>query len=163
MIGKHFAVIVMALSLSALAACKPEKPVAAAAPAAVAAPVAVPVAEITPASTADFDMRAFAGEFGGTLPCADCPGIETRIELKGDGSYALDETYVDRKDGRFKGDGSWTVEENGHRLRLDPNSKSEQDRLFEIVGNDEIRMLGKDGEAVASGLDRSLKRTSTAQ
>ncbi|ROU06641.1 copper resistance protein NlpE [Lysobacter enzymogenes] len=120
---------------------------------------APPAAEAAPAAPAAFDAAAFAGTFSGTLPCADCSGIDTKLELKADGSYALDESYQGKKDGNFKGDGTWTAEENGKRVRLDPNSKSDDDRLFEIASKDEIRMLDTEGKPIESQLNYSLKRT----
>lgn len=126
-----------------------------AAPAPAAEPAPAPAADAAPAA---FDAAAFAGTFSGTLPCADCSGIDTQLELKADGSYALGETYQGKKDGAFKDDGTWTAEDDGKRVRLDPNSKSEDDRLFEIVSKDEIRLLDTEGKKIDSQLDYSLKR-----
>ena len=55
-------------------------------------------------------------------------------------------------------EGTWTVEDGGKRVLLDPNSKSEQDRSYQIVSNDEIRLLGQDGKPVDSKFNYSLKR-----
>ena len=55
-------------------------------------------------------------------------------------------------------EGTWTAEENGSRIRLDPNSKSEQDRLYAVTSHDEIKPLGSDGTSAASGVDSSLRR-----
>lgn len=154
------------LAALALSACnKPaEAPSAPAEAPKAAEPAPAPApAAAAQAPKAGFDLAAFAGGFNGTLPCADCPGIETKLELKGDGSYNIDETYQDKKDGNHKGDGSWTAEEDGKRLRLDPNSKSDSDRLFEVISNDEIRLLDQDGKAIDSPLNYSLKRVSVAQ
>lgn len=130
------------------------------APAPAAEPAPAPTAEAAPAA---FDAAAFAGGFNGTLPCADCSGIDTRIVFKADGSYTVDETYQGKQDGAFKGDGNWTAEENGKRLRLDPNSKSDADRLFEVVSHEEIRQLDTEGKPIDSQLNYSLKRVSVAQ
>jgi uncharacterized lipoprotein NlpE involved in copper resistance len=158
----------------ALAACKPSgdsaAPAAADAPAATAAaPAAVEEAPTDVLREVDnspapegLDVRAFAGSFKGTLPCADCPGIDSTLELKGDGSYATHDVYQER-DASFDSAGTWTVEEAGKRIRLDPNSKDEVDRLYEVVSNDELRMLDGDGKAIESGLDYSLRRTMSAQ
>lgn len=104
------------------------------------------------------DVRAFAGSFSGTIPCADCPGIDATIKLEGDGTYSTHDAYQER-DTSFDSNGTWTVEEAGKRIRLDPNSKDEQDRLFEVVSNDELRMLDVDGNPIDSKLDYSLHRT----
>lgn len=37
------------------------------------------------------------GTYEGVLPCADCPGITTRVSLRADGSYEVKSTYIDRK------------------------------------------------------------------
>ena len=104
------------------------------------------------------DMRAFAGTFSGSIPCADCPGIDATIRLEVDGTYATRDVYRER-DTSAEGSGTWTVEEAGKRIRLDPNSKDEQDRLYEVVSDDELRMLDADGNRIESGLDYSLTRT----
>lgn len=104
------------------------------------------------------DARAFAGSFKGTIPCADCPGIELTVTFKSDGSYTSKNAYQER-DTSFESSGTWTVEEAGKRIRLDPNSKDEQDRLFELVSNDELRMLDIEGNPIESGLNYTLART----
>jgi copper homeostasis protein (lipoprotein) len=160
---------VMASTL-AIAACKPQAPAEPATPAADTAPAAstepAPVAtESAPASSAadvPFDVKGFAGTFSGTLPCADCPGIDTTIALKPDGTYTVHEAYQG-KPNSFDGDGTWTAEENGQRVRLDPNSKSEQDRLFAVKSNDEIESLDAEGKPLTTSTPHALKREGAAK
>jgi len=154
-----------ALVVVALSACKPQAPAETAAPAAppaqpeAAAPVA-PAADAMPsAQGAPFDAKAFAGTFTGTLPCADCPGIDTHLVLSADGTYTITESYQERSAPALKGDGTWTAEENNQRLRLDPNSKSDNDRLYAILSNDEIRQLDMEGKPIDSKLPYNLKRS----
>jgi len=156
------------LATLALSACnKPAEPAPAPAPADApkaaepAAPAPAPVAAAEPTAA---DAAAFAGTFRGTVPCADCEGIDTTLELKTDGSYALSRSYQGKGDGSpSKSDGTWTAEDNGKRVRLDPNSKSEDDSLFEVVSKDEIRMLDVEGKKIESEFNHSLKRTAAAQ
>lgn len=154
-----FATVVIA----ALSACKPQAPAEAPAPPAqpeAAAAPAAPAADALPsAQGAPFDAKAFAGTFTGTLPCADCPGIDTRLVLAADGTYTITESYQARSAPELKGDGTWTAEENNQRLRLDPNSKSDNDRLFAILSNDEIRQLDMEGKPIDSKLPYNLKRS----
>lgn len=160
---------VMASTL-AIAACKPQAPAEPATPATDTAPVAAaepaPVAaESAGASSVaevPFDVKGFAGTFSGTLPCADCPGIDTTITLKPDGTYAVHEVYQG-KPGSFDSDGTWTAEENGQRVRLDPNSKSEQDRVFAVKSNDEIESLDIEGKPIATATPHSLRREGAAK
>ncbi len=150
-------IVLTALTLSG---CKKEAPPEAAAAADAAAQPAAPDPALEAAANPvlDFDMRTFAGTFSGTLPCADCAGTDTRITLTGDGTYTIDESYQGKATAPARGDGNWTAEDNGVRLRLDPNSKSDADRLFEIVGKDEIRLMDKDGNAMQGTRNFSLKR-----
>jgi copper homeostasis protein (lipoprotein) len=157
-------------STFAIAACKPQAPAEPATPAADAAPATAaepaPVAaESEPASTATdvpFDVKGFAGTFSGTLPCADCPGIDTTISLKPDGTYTVHETY-EGKPQSFDSEGTWTAEENGQRVRLDPNSKSEQDRLFAVKSGDEIESLDTQGQPLTTSTPHALKRQDVAK
>lgn len=121
---------------------------------------AQPVNRDLAAKAGSIDMKRFPGTFGGILPCASCPGIETRLELDADGPFTLTETYQDETGAPVVTQGTWTVEDGGTRVLLDPDSKSEQDRSYGIVSNDEIRQLGLDGKPIESRLDYSLRRTS---
>jgi copper homeostasis protein (lipoprotein) len=124
-------------------------PVAADAPAPIA-PVAAPAA---------LDVRAFAGTFAGILPCAACEGIDSRVELHADGTFRLVETYQGQADGGpFEITGTWTAENAGKQILLDPDSKSEPDHRYDIVSPDEIRMLDLEGKATLSGQNSSLRR-----
>ena len=164
------------LALGAVTACQqPAEPAApadvtpataAAAPMAVApapAPVAVESAPAASAADVPFDTKGFAGSFRGTLPCADCPGIDTVLALNGDGTFRLDETYQDRKDGNAGIEGTWTTENDDRHVRLDPNSKREHDRLYEIVSKQEIRMLDRQGQPIGSAQPYSLRRDAATQ
>jgi len=155
-------ILLVALVVAALSACKPQAPGETAAQPEAPAPAAVPAAPAADARPsaqgAPFDAKAFAGTFTGTLPCADCPGIDTRLVLAADGTYTITETYQSRSASGFQGDGTWTAEENNQRLRLDPNSKSDNDRLFAILSNDEIRQLDMEGKPIDSALPYNLKR-----
>ena len=158
--------LLAAASVLAVAACKPQAPAEPAAPAAPAEPPASPVAvESAPAtapSEVPFDIKGFAGVFTGTLPCADCPGIDTTLTLNRDGTYTVHDAYQGKAGKPFDGDGTWTAEENGKRIRLDPNSKSEQDRLFAVASQDQIDQLDTEGKAIDTQAPHSLKRTGPA-
>ena len=105
------------------------------------------------------DVRAFAGTLSGTLPCASCPGIRTELTLSPDGTFTLAETYLEQADGARELHGTWSAEAEGARLRLDPDSKSDEDRVFQIVSRDEVRLLDRAGAPIDSALDYSLRRT----
>ena len=162
---KHHLTAACLVALLALAGCKRETaaspdvgPVADTQPVAGTPAEAAPAAEPAPEAGPALDTKAFAGNFSGTLPCADCPGIDSTLELHTDGTFMLMESYQERKVDPGMLEGTWTAEENGSRIRLDPNSKSEQDRLYAVTSHDEIKPLGSDGTPAASGVDSSLRR-----
>jgi len=150
------------LTALTVAACSREEPAAPADAAPAAAETAPATVDIVPTGespdNAEFDVRAFAGTFSGTLPCASCPGIDTTLVLNPDGTYAITETYQDEAGAPAEMDGTWTVEVDGKQIRLDPNSKSEDDRLFAIDSDDRITQLSADGTPAESGLDYGLER-----
>lgn len=117
-----------------------------------------PDAPLSPDDGASFDMRGLAGTFTGTLPCASCPGIDTTLVLGADGTYELTEAYQDEPGPAIATEGSWSVEEDDTRIRLDPASKAAEDRLLEIESRDRVVFLTPAGERAESGLDYGLER-----
>ncbi len=106
----------------------------------------------------DFDQRGFAGTFTGTLPCADCPGIDVTLVLEGDGTYNTAHVYRERPDGTWAIDGHWSVEADNSVIRLDPNSKTEEDQLYAIDSSERIVMLDTQGEKIDLQMDYGLSR-----
>ena len=153
----------------AIAGCQPD----AAAPAtdtadagSTVAPAATPT-EIMPASeplssdtAPGFDMKGFAGTFTGTVPCDGCPASDTNLVLNPDGTYLIRETAQDGDDAVAEMDGTWTVEADNSQVRLDPNSKEEQDRLFAIASDEQLTALAPDGQPLPAGSEHSLTRQS---
>jgi copper homeostasis protein (lipoprotein) len=155
------------LATLALAGCQRDATTAvepmASEPASGPAPAPAPVAvdQVAPAPETDlaragvqpnaagFSGKDFAGVFKGALPCADCPGIDETLTLDPDGSFTLVDVYKDRPAATQTLAGSWRSEESDTRIHLDPNSKSEADRLFAIASPDTLDVLGSDGKASA--------------
>lgn len=147
----------------ATAGCKPDEAAeAAAAPAVAAAPVNAVTEVVDQGSPAGdvkgFDIKAFAGTYGGTLPCADCPGIDTTIAFTPEGGYTLSEAYQDADKSSFLSKGTWSLRGDGKAVLLDPEDKDEYDRSFSIVSPTELRALDQQGKPIDSTLDYSLKR-----
>lgn len=165
------ATAVLALAL-AFAGCQRQAPAPQPAAGTGTAPVAAEAAGPEPAvaateatmaqsgvqpGTADAESRALAGTYAGTLPCADCPGIDETLVLGADGSFLLTDTYRERPGSTNIVQGSWSVEDGG-RIRLDPGSKEQQDRLFALEGSDSLVMLDAEGNRIEGGPDRRLVR-----
>ena len=145
-----------------LSACQ-KQPEPAAEPAAEPAPAAKaePAAPAAVEAVEPIDTKALPGAFAGTLPCASCPGIDTRLQLDADGTFRLDEHYQDEADGDHALEGTWSVEGDpaeGEQLRLDPDSKRDDDRLYRLDSIDELRLLDGEGNDIDSTLDYGLRR-----
>ncbi len=126
--------------------------------AAVEAPGAATMAEpgVQPAGN-DADARALVGTYSGTLPCADCPGIDETLVLSADGGFVLTDTYRERPGSANVVQGSWSLEAGGKRIRLDPGSKDAADKLYEVDG-DGLRVLDGDGKRLGGGLPDRLAK-----
>ncbi|MDH5834055.1 copper resistance protein NlpE [Luteimonas kalidii] len=169
MVHRHLTRLALAPLLWALAACTPDpdpspepapEPVATAAHAEAGTPDGIDATAVvhhSPDDPAGFDRKAFAGRFAGTLPCADCPGIDTSVQIGDDGTFRLVEAYRDR-DTRHETAGTWTVDADGTRLQFDPDTKQAADRWFEIVSKDELRALDTEGRPIAGNANTSLRR-----
>lgn len=163
-----------ALAAITIAGCNREAPVAPA-PEATAPAVTASATIAAPASVArtaepdlagagvqpnavGFSSKDFAGTFTGALPCADCPGIDETLQLNPDGSFKLTDVYRDRPAGTHSITGSWNSEEKDTRVRLDPNSKGEADRVFAISGTDALEAVGSDGKPLPGPAQRLTRQ-----
>lgn len=82
-----------------------------------------------------FDRKAFAGTFS-----AD--GIS--LEIASEGGFALTETSAAGEATTTQG--TWSVDDAGKRLLLDPGTKEATDRHFDIVSGDELRAVDAAGK-----------------
>ena len=89
--------------------------------------------------------KKHVGEFSGKLPCADCPGIETKLTLNENGSFLLDETYLEKKDGQFNAKGSYEVSADGAFVTLKEEG-NDKPRVF-LVEEDAAYLVEKVGDA----------------
>jgi hypothetical protein len=97
-----------------------------AAPATVADPVGV-AESAAPGEHTVFDAKAFAGEFG---------DARSAVTFVADGTYSMtEESFA----AQAPTTGTWTLEPDARHLRLDANDKAIEDRVYEIVSNDELR------------------------
>ena len=116
----------------------PRARVAAPAPATVAQAVGVSESA-APGEHTTFDAKAFAGKFSSE-------GMD--VSFASDGTYTLNTQAADGSTG------TWSLEPDARHIRLDPNAKAEDDRVYELVSNDELKAAN--GEQV-------LRREGSAQ
>lgn len=61
----------------------------------------------------------WAGTYEGIIPCADCPGIETKLTLNKDKTYELSVLYQDRDKKPTVTKGSFSFDATGNLITLD--------------------------------------------
>ncbi|MCU0975167.1 MAG: META domain-containing protein [Steroidobacteraceae bacterium] len=96
--------------------------------------------------------------FTGTLPCADCEGVDYRLDLFEDRSFFLRTTYRGRTPGDFDDVGSFDW--SSDRRALIAQGGREAPLRFSIESADEIRLLDVSGQPIDSKLNYSLRRAS---
>jgi copper homeostasis protein (lipoprotein) len=104
---------------------------------------------------ADPLLEPLPATFAGTLPCADCPGIDYQLNMFADRTFFLRMAYRDR-DVTVDDIGRWLVSSDGRILLL--KGSSEAPLTFAIVNRDTLRMLDIDGQKISSTLNYHLTR-----
>lgn len=107
-----------------------------------------PGTETIPTGDTSRTSLDWAGVYSGTLPCADCPGIRMRIELREDGTFTRSLLYLEG-DGRQRTDtGRFTWDDSGSRITLGEGSDAPQ---FQ-VGENVLFALDQSGQRITSRL-----------
>ena len=118
------------------------------APATEPAPVAAPTPVVEPT------QENLPGTYSGMLPCGDCKGVITKLQLIADGTYKVNETFDGKGEGEgavLDSDGKWNFDPASRRVTLDPTAQDWQDRVFEAVATGALRPL--DGNDVPYSTD----------
>ncbi|WP_270089622.1 copper resistance protein NlpE [Sphingobacterium sp. SYP-B4668] len=79
------------------------------------------------------------GNYRGVLPCTDCQGIETILQIKADKSYRLSTKYLGKSDENFIKAGRWKIHASTLSLEgIDYKFKIFEDHLgqLDLSGND---------------------------
>lgn len=84
----------------------------------------------------------WAGVYEGVIPCADCPGIRTRLTLRKDGSYELSSEYLERQVAPRIERGKFTWQPGGNAIKLDAESANQ----LIAVGEGRVALLPADAE-----------------
>ena len=95
--------------------------------------------------------------FAGELPCADCAGIRTELDLRANGTWFMRSTYLGRgDDATHEAMGSFALATDTDRLVL--RGDREPPRMFRVVDARTIRLLDRDGNEIGSTLNYQLQR-----
>jgi copper homeostasis protein (lipoprotein) len=109
-------------------------------------------------AAADKDAGAaslsLAGVYADTVPCNDCQGIATRLTLKPDSLYELQEAYLGRPDPVNYRRGPWRV--RGQVVTLPPSGNAPV-RRYQVEAPRQLRLLDADGKPMqAANADYTL-------
>lgn len=85
----------------------------------------------------------WAGVYEGVTPCADCPGIQTRLTLHADGRFDLRTQYLERQVATQTVHGSFGWDASGSTVTLGGEGNGQQFR----VGEGRLLQLNRDGSA----------------
>lgn len=89
------------------------------------------------------------GTYQGTIPCGDCPGIQTRLTLWEDGTFERSTLYVDRDTTPFVDAGEFEWNSAGSVITL--AGTSERPLQYQ-VGENRLYQLDRNGERITGGL-----------
>jgi heat shock protein HslJ len=89
------------------------------------------------------------GTYKGTLPCADCGGIETVISLSKEMTYTIKTKYIGKGDESVKGNGSFTWNAAGNTIIL-TGLKNTANQYF--VGENKLIQLDMTGNKITGAL-----------
>ncbi len=99
------------------------------------------VTEIPVDSHSSENALDWAGIYEGTIPCVDCKGVKTVLELNNDKTFTLSQTYLAKIDGESKVSqtGNFVWDKDGNLIRLRTESGAFQYK----VGENQLWMLDK--------------------
>ncbi|MCG7754198.1 copper resistance protein NlpE N-terminal domain-containing protein [Flavihumibacter cheonanensis] len=87
------------------------------------------------------------GVYTGVLPCADCEGIETTLQLMKDKTYTLTRNYLGKSSEPVTSSGTFTWDASGANIQL-----SGEDPGKYKVGENQLMHLDKDGNRITGEL-----------
>ncbi|MEQ9138103.1 MAG: META domain-containing protein, partial [Thalassobaculum sp.] len=119
---------------------------------------AIPAPVPTPGpSTAAGFPPALPAEYAGTLPCADCAGIEYSLTLEPRDRYTLVRRYLGRQgEPEFTERGGWRYDPSARKLTL--GGAPPPATVFEVRSADRLRLLDVTGQPIVSELNYELVR-----
>jgi copper homeostasis protein (lipoprotein) len=112
----------------------------------------------TSSPTATPAHAQLAGSFVGILPCADCEGMEYRIDLFDDRAFYKRAAYLGEGDDAVVHDiGSWATAADGSTVALFGDDREPEQ--WKVVDRSTLRKLDLEGREIESDLNYDLVRT----
>lgn len=91
----------------------------------------------------------WAGTYSGTVPCADCEGIATRLTINDDGTYVLQTQYLGKSDELLVKEGAFSWKEDGNHIVL---QGIESGPSIYQVGENHLRQRDMQGNPITGEL-----------
>jgi len=102
------------------------------------------------------------GLYTGVVPCADCDGIEKKIQINYDLTYEKQTRYIGKSDSVFVRTGTFSWSEDGGSITLDHIPAGEAPLRY-MVGENMLFQLDLDGNRITGELsDHYILRKSTS-
>ncbi|OFW64970.1 MAG: hypothetical protein A2Z35_01880 [Actinobacteria bacterium RBG_19FT_COMBO_36_27] len=92
-----------------------------------------------------------SGTYEGTLPCADCPGLQTLITFNSDGTFYMEETYLESDVEPRITNGTWVLNED-----IITFSAGDYKFEYKLISEKEIRWAPGGEEITGTDLNWSL-------
>jgi hypothetical protein len=92
-----------------------------------------------------------SGTYEGTLPAADCPGLQTLITFNSDGTFYMEETFLERDDKPTITNGKWVL--NGDIITFTAGDYKFE---YKLISEKEIRWAPGGEEITGTDLNWSL-------
>ncbi len=92
------------------------------------------------------------GTYRGTLPCADCEGIETELTINQDNTYELKTSYLGKGDQTFEEKGTFSWNEAGNTITLS-EAKNRPSQYF--VAENKVIQLDMAGNKISGSLSNN--------
>lgn len=101
--------------------------------------------------TDDSSMNSldWAGVYKGTLPCADCEGIETEIILNQNSSFIIGRKYLGKSDAVVSNSGTFSWNKAGNTITLNEAGNDAKHNQY-LVGENKLTKLDADGKKIES-------------
>lgn len=93
----------------------------------------------------------WSGLYQGILPCADCEGIETRLQLFNNKSYQLAQNYLGKDSTLFRYEGSFEWDKTGSKIILESRNSDANSLMFQ-VGENQLIKLDIHGQKIVGDL-----------
>lgn len=98
-------------------------------------------------------VKEMSGTYEGTLPCADCPGLKTLVTFNSDGTFHMEETYLERSEEPIITEGDWVLD--GDTIHFTAGDYKFE---YKVISKKEIRWAPGGEEITGTDLNWSLLR-----